>query len=156
MSDDFSSSGLDDIDRSILSLLHTDARISVRALARAVGMSAGAVGERIERLETRGVITGYRAEINYAALGLKLEALIGLELTEHKSVFESMAVLRELDEVVSVELVTGKWDLVARIRVRDHEHLKNVLTESVWKLRSLGHSESMIVLESHTTSAPPT
>ncbi|MFC9840917.1 Lrp/AsnC family transcriptional regulator [Rhodococcus sp. NPDC127530] len=155
MSDEPESNGLDDIDRRILELLFDDARISVRGLARAVGMSAGAVGERVERLESSGVITGYRAEINPSALGLKLEALIGVELTQHSSVYESMAVLRELREVVSIELVTGRWDLVVRIRVRDHEHLKEVLTESVWKLPTLGHSESMVVLESHTGNAPP-
>lgn len=145
--------GIDDIDRQLLTLLQDDARMSVRALARAVGMSAGAVGERVERLESRGVISGYRAEIDPSAFGLNLEALIGVELTQ-TSAFESIAVLRELREVVSIDLVTGRWDLVVRIRVRDHEHLKTILTEAIWKLPSLGHSESMVVLESQTGLIP--
>ncbi|MGW5075977.1 Lrp/AsnC family transcriptional regulator [Rhodococcus sp. NPDC004095] len=78
--------GLDDVDRRILALLCDDARKSVRALARAVGMSPGAVEERVERMERAGMITGYRAELNPSMLGYALEVLVGVELTQHKSV----------------------------------------------------------------------
>ncbi|MGW5075978.1 Lrp/AsnC ligand binding domain-containing protein [Rhodococcus sp. NPDC004095] len=54
---------------------------------------------------------------------------------------------QQLREVVSVELVIGRWDLVVRLRVRDHVHLKEVLTASIWQPPTLGHSESMVVPE---------
>lgn len=139
---------LDAIDRKLLQVLREDARISVRGLARVIGMSAGAVGERLERLEARGVIKGYRVDIDPAALGLGLEVLIGIELSQHQAVVETMDTLRNVPEVVQVELVTGRWDVVVRLRLRDQEHLKDVLTSSVWKIPSVRHSESMIVLES--------
>jgi DNA-binding Lrp family transcriptional regulator len=139
---------VDAVDRRILRHLQDDARISVRGLARAIGMSAGAVGERIERLEARGVIRGYRVDVDPAALGLGLEALIGIELSQHQSVLETMDVLRQLPEISRVELVTGRWDLVVRVRVRDQQHLRSVLTDDVWKIPNLRHSESMIVLDS--------
>ncbi|MCW2842600.1 MAG: arsR6 [Nocardioides sp.] len=141
---------LDSVDRSLLRELQADPRISIRGLARAIGMSAGAVGERLERLESRGVVRGYRVDIDPAALGIGLEVLIGIELAQHQSVLETMHTLREVPEVSQVELVTGRWDLVVRLQLRDPQHLKDILTHDVWNIQSVRHSESMIVLESLT------
>jgi Lrp/AsnC family leucine-responsive transcriptional regulator len=145
---------VDAVDRKLLQHLQGDARISVRGLARAIGMSPSAVGERLERLEERGVIRGYHVDVDAAALGLGLEVLIGVELSQHQSVVDTMQVLRTLPEVQRVELVTGRWDLVVRLRVRDQQHLKDVLTEDVWMIPNLRHSESMIVLESLVNDRP--
>jgi DNA-binding Lrp family transcriptional regulator len=147
-------SAVDEVDRKLLHHLQADARISVRGLARAIGMSPSAVGERIERLEERGVIRGYNVDIDAAALGLGLEVLIGVELSQHQSVIDTMQVLQTLPEVQRVELVTGRWDLVVRLRVRDQQHLKDVLTQDVWEIPTLRHSESMIVLESLVNRDP--
>jgi Lrp/AsnC family leucine-responsive transcriptional regulator len=141
---------LDSVDRSLLRELQANPRISIRGLARAIGMSAGAVGERLERLESRGVVRGYRVDIDPAALGIGLEVLIGIELAQHQSVLETMHTLREVPEVSQVELVTGRWDLVVRLQLRDPQHLKDILTHDVWNIQSVRHSESMIVLESLT------
>lgn len=141
---------LDSVDRSLLRELQADPRVSIRGLARAIGMSAGAVGERLERLESRGVVRGYRVDIDPAALGIGMEALIGIELAQHQSVLETMRTLREVPEVSQVELVTGRWDLVVRLQLRDPQHLKDILTHDVWNIQSVRHSESMIVLESLT------
>lgn len=138
---------IDAVDLRLLEALQADARLSVRGLARAVGMSASTVGERLERLEGRGVIRGYHVDIEPAALGLGLEVLIGIELSQHQRVLDTMAVLRQLPEVRAVELVTGRWDLVVRLLVRDQQHLKDVLTGDIWEIPNLRHSESMIVLD---------
>lgn len=141
---------LDPVDHSLLRELQADPRVSIRGLARAIGMSAGAVGERLERLESRGVVRGYRVDIDPAALGIGLEALIGIELAQHQSVLETMRTLQGLPEVAQVDLVTGRWDLVVRLRLRDPHHLKEVLTHGVWNITNVRHSESMIVLDSLT------
>jgi Lrp/AsnC family leucine-responsive transcriptional regulator len=65
---------LDDVNRRLLGELHDDPRITMSALARKVGMSAPAVTERVQRLERAGVITGYRMEVDPAALGLPVTA----------------------------------------------------------------------------------
>lgn len=138
---------VDDIDRRLLEELVKDARLSVRALSRIIGMSASAVSERLERLQSRGIIRSYRAEIDHAALGLGLEAVVGVQLSQHRRVAEAMVTLSALPEVVQVDMVTGRWDLLLRLRLRDQHHLKHVLTEAVWELPYLRQSESMIVLE---------
>ncbi|HYS37531.1 MAG TPA: Lrp/AsnC family transcriptional regulator [Pseudonocardiaceae bacterium] len=65
---------LDDVNRRLLGELHADPRITMSALARRVGMSAPAVTERVQRLERAGVITGYRMDVDPAALGLPVTA----------------------------------------------------------------------------------
>jgi Lrp/AsnC family leucine-responsive transcriptional regulator len=65
---------LDDVNRRLLRELHAEPRITMSALARRVGMSAPAVTERVQRMERAGVITGYRMEVNPAALGLPVTA----------------------------------------------------------------------------------
>jgi Lrp/AsnC family leucine-responsive transcriptional regulator len=72
----FSEGALDASNRRILEILSVDARISTSALARQVGMSAPAVRERVIRLEEAGVIRGYRADIDPAALGLPVAAWV--------------------------------------------------------------------------------
>lgn len=116
-------------------------------------MSASAVGERLDRLEERGVIRGFGIDIDPSALGLGLEALVGVELSQHKSVIDTMAELGRLPEVQRVDLVTGRWDLVVRLRLRDQQHLKDVLTEDIWSTPHLRHSESMVILESRVNDA---
>src|SRR5882757_4410323 len=63
---------LDDVDRQILVLLSQDSRRSQRALARELGMSAPAVGERIGRLERLGVIRGYGVRLDWSAAGFPM------------------------------------------------------------------------------------
>lgn len=69
---------LDDIDRKILDLLQRDARMTNAAVAAEVGMTAPSVFERIRKLEQRGVIRGYVAQIDPAALGKPMTAFIRL------------------------------------------------------------------------------
>ena len=141
---------LDDIDVELLRHLQADSRTSIRGLARNVGMSAGAIGERLERLEASGVIKGYRVDIDAAALGLGMETLIGVQLSQNDRVIETMERLIELPEVIAVELVTGSWDLIVRLRLRDPEHLRNVLTSDIWHIATIRHTESMLVLDSRS------
>jgi Lrp/AsnC family transcriptional regulator, leucine-responsive regulatory protein len=70
------SASLDTVNRRLLRELAADPRITMSALARRVGMSAPAVSERIQRLHRTGVITGYRADISPAALGLPVTAFV--------------------------------------------------------------------------------
>src|SRR5690349_209150 len=118
---------LDGHDVAILRLLVQDARMSQRRIAREVGMSAPAVAERIARLERSGVIRGYRADLDRTALGFGLVVYIGVVAVQGHDQLDVVRSLRELPEVEDVNVVTGPKDLLVRLRVRDHEHLREVL-----------------------------
>jgi DNA-binding Lrp family transcriptional regulator len=148
-------SRLDKIDEKLIELLKGDARRSARALARAIGMSPGAVSERISRLEAAGVIKAYRAEIDPSALGLHIRVFIGVQIQQEPPPEEIIALLLCIPEVTEVHVVSGQWDLVVAVEVRDGEHLKDVVLAKLWRTPGFRHSETMLVLASYTKDHPP-
>jgi Lrp/AsnC family leucine-responsive transcriptional regulator len=138
---------LDDVDRRILSLLRGDARLSARAIGREIGMSAGAVSDRIARLEANEVIRGYRADVSPAALGYAMRVIVGLQTEQGTSVEETMEALLRAPEVIEVSMVSGAWDFVVLAQVRDHDHLRELIVQGLWGAPGFRHSETMIVLE---------
>ncbi|MGH3318928.1 MAG: Lrp/AsnC family transcriptional regulator [Streptosporangiaceae bacterium] len=140
--------GVDSVDLALLRLLAEDARWSRRRLAREVGMSAPAVGERIARLEASGVIRGYRAEIDWGALGLPMVVYLSVVCVQGRDQTEVVRALRALPEVQDVQIVTGRMDLIVRLRLRDHAHLRETLFDHVWKIQGIERTETLISLAS--------
>ena len=137
---------LDEHDLAILRLLVRDARLSQRAVAREVGMSAPAVADRIARLERAGVIRGYRADVDRSLLGYPLVVYVGVVAVQGGDQPAVVRALRELAEVEDVQVVTGPKDLLVRLRLRDHEHLKTVLFDRIWSLPGVDRTETYISL----------
>ena len=137
---------LDEHDVAILGLLVRDARLSQRAVAREVGMSAPAVADRIARLERTGVIRGYRADVDRSLLGYALVVYVGVVAVQGGDQPALVRALRELGEVEDVQVVTGPKDLLVRLRLRDHEHLKTVLFDRIWSLPGVDRTETYISL----------
>jgi DNA-binding Lrp family transcriptional regulator len=140
---------LDTLDLQILDVLAADARLSSRAIARELGVAAGTVADRIGRLEESGVIQGYSARIDPARLGRPLGFVIGLQITQGNDLTEVLDELTEFPEVDDVFVVTGQWDLLVHGRVRDPEHLNELLIERLWRSPSFRHSETMLVIGHH-------
>ncbi|QUQ65776.1 Lrp/AsnC family transcriptional regulator [Kutzneria sp. CA-103260] len=112
---------MDDVDRSILAVLEQDGRISNADLAARVGLSPSPCLRRVRRLEETGVIRGYRALIDPAAVGRGLRVFAGVRLVRHARadvVAFEQAVLK-LDEVVHSHHVTGNYDYLLQVEVAD-------------------------------------
>jgi Lrp/AsnC family leucine-responsive transcriptional regulator len=122
----FQNGVLDAADATILRSLARDARTSMSDLARAVGMSAPSVTERVRRLEEAGVIGGYAAVIDPAALGLALAAYI--RIRPLPGLLAKVAdVLRGLEAIVECDRVTGEDCFVAKAHVRDIAELETLI-----------------------------
>lgn len=143
---------LDDVDIEILQCLRRDARLSVRALAREVDMSPGAVAERLNRLHEKKVIRGYHADVDPGALGYQMQVLIGLQTDQGPDVSDTISALLAVPEITAVHVVTGAWDLVVVALVRDHHHLRDVILRELWTIVGFRHSETMLVLDSFVGS----
>jgi len=119
---------LDKVDLAILTELQEDARISMSELARRVGRSAPAVAERVRKLEEAGVIEGYRAQINPAALGLEVIALI--ELTTPPAHYDDVnRYAARTPEVRECHFVTGDASFIVRVVTRSIDDLRRVIEE---------------------------
>ncbi len=142
--------GVDEIDLALLRSLRHDSRLSTRALARAVGMSPGAIGERLERLRAKQILVGYTVDVDLARLGLSLEVLVGVRLNVRGSIERTIERLSSLPGVIRVSVITGQWDLLVHMRVSGHEQLAETLLDDIWNIEDIRDSETMIVLNSRS------
>ncbi len=124
---------LDRTDRSLLVILQAEGRISNAELAERVHLSASACLRRVQRLEAAGVITGYAARLDPAALGLGLTAFVRLQLARHDadSIARFVARLEAWDEVVACHALTGDMDYLLQVVVADLEHFSRFLLDRV-------------------------
>lgn len=137
---------LDTVDLRLLQLLSQDARLSQRSLARELGMSAPAVGERIARLERQRVILGYGARLDWGALGYPTTVILTITVAQGVQQGLVMQQLMEIPEVEDVLLVTGDVDMMVRARVRDHTHLRDLLQNKVWQLDGIQRTETSLAI----------
>lgn len=135
---------LDATDLRLLHLLSEDARISQRSIARELGMSPPAVADRLARLHRQGVITGYGVRLNWSALGYPTTVYLTVTAVQGYEQGTIMARLAALPEVEEVMLVTGDIDMLVRVRVRDHTHLRDLLINSVWQIEGIQRTETSL------------
>ena len=136
---------LDELDRRLLRLLAQDARVSQRKLARELRMSPPAIGERIARLERAGVVRGYRVDIDWSALGY-VTVYLAVTAIQGADQSQIMTAMHQLPEVQDVLVVTGSMDMLARLRLRDHTHLRQFLLEHVWQIPGIQRTETFLSL----------
>ncbi|WP_435978596.1 Lrp/AsnC family transcriptional regulator [Psychrobacter sp. DM4] len=121
---------MDKIDKQLLRLLQTNARMSITELAERVNLSATPCARRIKRLEESGIITGYHTQTNAQKLGYPLAVFIAISMDRHTAErfdqFERK--VQSFDEVVSCSIVTGRSeDYLIKVRVRDMAHYEEFL-----------------------------
>jgi Lrp/AsnC family leucine-responsive transcriptional regulator len=137
---------LDDVDRKILRTLQQNARTSNTDIARQLGMVPSAILERIRKLEERGVILGYEARVNPAALGLDLVAFISVKTDDRTKQYEGAEKLKRFPEVLEVHNVAGEDCYLVKVRVRDVSALRDLLHDKVSAIGSVVSTKSTIVL----------
>jgi DNA-binding Lrp family transcriptional regulator len=118
---------LDDLDRRIVACLLEDARLSFSQIGGQVGLSAPAVKRRVDRMRHDGVITGYAAVVEPAALGWTTEAFVELFCTGRTSPAEIYASIRRHPEVVAAYTVTGEANALVHLRAHDIQGLEEAL-----------------------------
>jgi len=117
---------LDAIDTRIIQALSQDGRVSTAELARRVGLSPPSVAERVKRLEENGVIEGYAAQINPAALGYALSAYLRIRPVPGE-LAKVAAILAEIPAIVECDRVTGDDCFIARAHLKSVEELEQVI-----------------------------
>lgn len=137
---------MDDVDRQIIDLLRNNGRLSVSEIARRVGLSSAPVGRRIERLEQTGVIKGYVAVINEAAAE-GIEAFTEIRLTGSTDTQQIEEIARRVPEVQQYFTVSGDPDALVRFRVRNVDHLQQVVN-SIRRTGLVAGTKTLIVMSS--------
>ena len=119
--------GMDEVDAAIVSALRADGRATLSKLSSLTGMSASAVQSRLQKLERRGVITAYRAEVDYEQVGLPLSALISVIPLEYSQEMDMPERFKQLEGVMSCYSVTGEASYMLLVRVASPSALEDLI-----------------------------
>jgi Lrp/AsnC family transcriptional regulator, leucine-responsive regulatory protein len=143
---------VDAVDRQIIDLLRTNARMPISEIARQVGLSGAPVARRIERLETEGIIQGYVAIVSEADLG-DLEAFTEIRLNGDTHTREIEEIARRVPEVQQYYTIAGDPDGLLRFRVRNVEHLQAVVN-AIRQTGIVSGTKTLIVMSAWDRTRP--
>jgi len=139
---------LDDIDKKLLLLLQTDAKKTTKALSLKLNLSVTAVYERIKKLEKEGVIEKYVALLNSSKIDRNFVVFCHLKLIQHTkefiSKFESQII--KLPEVLECHHVSGDYDYILKILVKDMAAYRSFLVTKLTTLEHIGSTHSTFMI----------
>jgi DNA-binding Lrp family transcriptional regulator len=124
-------SGIDELDARLITLLADEPRLGVLELSRRLGVARGTAQARLDKLLARGVVRGFGPQVTPAALGFGVTAFVTLEIRQrfgHDSVAGHLA---GVPEVLEAHTITGSGDLMCRIVARSNADLQRVIDQVV-------------------------
>ena len=147
---------LDAVDRRILTALHADARMSNSALADLVGIAASTCHGRVRRLQELGVIRGFYADIDPAAIGLTLQAMISVNLQSNArgKIRNFIQHIRSRPQVMEVYFLAGADDFILHVAARDTDDLRAFVVENLNADADVAGTQTSLIFE-HLRGASP-
>jgi Lrp/AsnC family leucine-responsive transcriptional regulator len=144
---------VEEIDRRIVSLLSRNGRMSFTELARQAGLSVSAVHQRVRRLETEGVITGYVALCDPEVIGLPLTAFVSIKPFDQAAPDDVPERLQELEHIEACHSVAGEENYILKVRVGSPRELEDLLQQ----IRTLANvsTRTTVVLSTPYENRPP-
>ena len=138
---------INEIDKEIVKILQGNARMSNAEIARKVGLAPSAVFERVRKLEEKGIVRGYHAEVDPKAVELGQLAFMFIRSNDRPGAVGTAAQLSEIPEILELHHVAGEDCFLAKVRVRDAESLGRLLRERLSGIETITSTRTTIVLE---------
>jgi DNA-binding Lrp family transcriptional regulator len=140
---------LDVFDLAILAAMQRDARISNKNLADTVGLAPSTCLERVRRLVDLGVIRGFHADVDLSFVGIGLQAMIAVRMSEHsRELVDSFRIyVLTLPEVLRVYHVAGADDFLVHVAVRDAHHLRDLALDAFTTRPEVDRIETRLIFE---------
>jgi DNA-binding Lrp family transcriptional regulator len=137
---------LDDIDRRIVALLQEDGRLPINEVARRAGIGRATAYTRLDGLRSRGVITGFRAEVDPSAAGNGLAAYVFVDVEQQRWT-RARAALIELPGLVHLSLTSGAHDAVLLVRCPDIDTLRDVVLHRLHEIPEVRSAQTLFILD---------
>jgi DNA-binding Lrp family transcriptional regulator len=140
---------LDALDRQLLVYLQSDARVSTAALARRLKLSGPGLQKRLKKLEARGVIARYATIVRRESVGLDLLCFVHVMLAHHRpdSIKRFPGRIDKMAEVLECHFLTGEYDYLLKVVVKNHDHLERFLFEKLMKVDGVDRIRTSIVVK---------
>ncbi len=141
---------MDKIDRKILKELQADGRMTITELSNRVGLTKTPCIDRLRRLESEGIITGYGAHLNPNHLDAGHIAFVQVSLndTTTKALQEFNLVVSQVPEIQSCHMIAGNFDYLLKVRTKDVAQYRQFLGTTLAQLPKVQHTSTFIVMES--------
>lgn len=138
---------IDDLDRKILKLITSNARIPFLEVARECGVSGAAIHQRVQRLVAVGVIVGSEFIVSPQKLGYNTTAYMGIYLEKVTYDKKVLKQLREISEVVECHHTTGQYAIFIKIQTKTNKHLMKIIDTDLQAIDGIARTETFISLE---------
>ncbi len=137
---------LDEVDMKILGSLYQDASVSIPSLSKDLGLNLSVTYSRIKRLSKRQIIKQFTIIVDEDKLGLPASAMVGLNL-DPKQRDQALSEIAKLDEVRTIQEVTGRFDAFITLRAKTIEDIYKIVAESLGKVPGVNQAETFIQVE---------
>ncbi len=138
-------------------MLHADARVSNSALAEAVGIAPSTCHGRVRRLQELGVIRGFHADIDPAAVGLPLQAMVSVRLQSgaRGKIRTFLQQIRRKPQVLDVYFLAGADDFILHVAARDTDDLRSFVVDNLNADADVAGTQTSLIFEHLRGAAPP-
>ena len=138
---------IDNLDKKILNIIMTNARIASKDVAIECGVSRAAIHQRIQRLIEMKVITGSGYNVNPKMLGYNTCTYVGVCLEKGPMYREVVKQLENIPEVVDCHFTTGPYSMLIKVYAQDNQHLMELLNDKIQHIPGVTRTETLISLE---------
>lgn len=145
---------LDATDRKILEILQRNSNITNAQLAKEIGLSPAPTLERVNKLETSGVIKSYHAVIDPASVGLGVSTFVMVTLKGHNkdNINKFIGAIKSIDEVVECHHITGAGDFILKVVSADITAYQQLMLDKVSNIEVVDSLQSMVILSTFKDS----
>lgn len=143
----FTTMEIDELDKRILSIITKNARVPYQEVANECGVSGAAVHQRVQKMIRMGVIKGSEFIVDPNFLGFKTCAFVGIFLDNPQGSKDVILQLKAIPEIVECHYTTGNYSLFVKVRTRDNEHLRCILSDKLQQIDGVSRTETLISLE---------
>ena len=138
---------IDSLDKKILSIVMSNARIPSKDVAAECGVSRAAIHQRLQRMIDLGVITGSGYNVSPKSLGYRTCTFIGVNLDRGAMYRDVVPELEKIPEVVEGHVTTGPYTMLIKLFARDNEHLMELLNDKIQTSPGVTGTETLISLD---------
>ena len=139
---------IDRTDKKILEILQKNAKITNAKLSKQIGLSPAPTLERVRKLESRGIISGYHAKLNMSKVGLGVSTFVMVSLKGHnkKNLQSFLDKIKDVENIVEFHHITGSGDFILRIVAEDIESYQELMLDKVSEIEVTDSLQSMVIL----------
>ena len=139
---------IDNIDRKILRMLQENSKITNAYLSKQIGLSPAPTLERVRKLEKKGIISGYHAQLNLSKIGLGVSTFVLVSLKEHnkKNINIFLDKISKVKNVIECHHITGTGDFILKVVSENIASYQKLMLDKVSEIEATDSLQSMVIL----------